>query len=143
MYYICTDNNYSSKLGKGVPEGFPRPESQLYFAFNEIQMLMAMYENLNKATEEEIDSLSVHIVRIYLSGVEESLSFCYRAGETSLWLAARIMETHGYQPFINLMETQAFSSRKYLDDAHPYMLAPDMQARFMLHFNDFIEDRLE
>ncbi len=138
MYPTCLENNYSSGYGKG---GFP--DDSLYFqistAFMNIQILMAEDPILTQLTEEELREVSVHVVKNYISLMENTGTDCLFYNMRAMaWLATRIMETNDYRPFYQLYGEYAIRTAF----AKLFYVSNENYAKLMLCLNNFIQEEL-
>ena len=138
MYY-CPENNYSAYGGKGK---HLYDHVNLDCAFFGISRLLGQHGILEKATDDEIDALSMHLVEAFVSGYDYYGERFY--GESDgchILLAARIMATCGYRPMLAYMSENPRVMRSVSNDIGGFVYS--FYKRIPLMFKSFIESRHE
>ena len=147
MYVTCAENNYSSEAYMHEMHEF---NDNISMAFFEIQVLMSTDTIIGKMTREELRATSIHVVKTIMTTIEEYADYRHtylRHYEevivgTAGWLAVRILETEGYEPFGFLWGERHASIRYSLREVvHTSPQRKDI-AQLAYCFNNFIRERL-
>ena len=139
MYY-CYENNYSAYGGKGIH--LECCGSNLNAAFFGISRLLGQHGILEKATDDEIDALSMHLIEAFVSGYDYyGGEFYIESAGCHIWLAAWIMESCGYRPMLAYVSEKP----KSMTYVHEYggLFMDSFYKRIPLMFKSFIESRHE
>ena len=141
MYY-CYENNYSAYGGKGIHLECCGPN--LNAAFFGISRLLGQHGILEKATDDEIDALSMHLIEAFVSGYDyygNGFDFGNASAGCHIWLAAWIMESCGYRPMLAYVSEKP----KAMTNVHEYggSCMYEFYKRIPLMFKSFIESRHE
>ena len=147
MYVTCAENNYSSEAYMYV---YPMLIDSISMPFFEIQVLMSTDTIIGKMTREELRATSIHVVKTMMTTIEEYADYTHTYLSfyeemiltTAGWLAVRILETEGYEPFRFLWGERHEDVRYFMQKLSSTMSQRKDIARLAYCFNNFIRERL-